>query len=76
MTKKLRQKFKYLESEKILRAFDIKQKSFFIIFKGLSLKQIKQFFLADSPILTLTNLYKSPWYYTQLVNAKTEVETD
>ena len=33
MTKKTRQKFKYLENE---RAFDVKLKAFFIIFKGFS----------------------------------------
>ena len=33
MTKNSRQKLKYLESE---RAFEMKQKPFFIIFKGLS----------------------------------------
>ena len=42
MTKKSRQKFKYIENEK---RFKLKQKAFFIIFKGLSLKQIKQVFL-------------------------------
>ena len=40
MTKKSRQKFKYLEKEK---AFKMKEKAFFIICKGLSLKRIKQF---------------------------------
>ena len=34
------------------RAFKMKQKAFLIIFKGLSLKQIKQFFLeGDTPTL-------------------------
>ena len=34
------------------RAFKMKQKTFFIVFKGLSLKQIKQFFLGtESPTL-------------------------
>ena len=42
MLKKSRQKFNYLENEK----------SFFIIFEGLSLKQIKTFFLeGESPTL-------------------------
>ena len=36
MTKKSRQKIKYLEKEK---TFKVKQKAFFIIFKGSSLKQ-------------------------------------
>ena len=44
MTKKSRQKFKYLENEK---SFKMKQKAFFIIFKGLSLKQIKQFYFSE-----------------------------
>ena len=49
MTKKSRQKFKYIENEK---AFKMKQKVFLKIFKGLSLKQIKKFFLEDeSPTL-------------------------
>ena len=38
MTKMSRQKFKYLENE---RAFKMKEKAIFIIFKGFSLKQIK-----------------------------------
>ena len=42
MTKKSRQKFKYLENEK---SFWGKKKGLFIIFKGISLKQIKLFFL-------------------------------
>ena len=34
------------------RAFKMKQKTFFITFKGLSLKQVKQFFLnGESPTL-------------------------
>ena len=42
MTKKSRQKVKYLENEK----------AFFIIFKGLSMKQITQLFLeGESPTL-------------------------
>ena len=46
MPKKSRQKLKYLENEKM------KQKAFFIIFEGLSLKQIKQTFLeGESPTL-------------------------
>ena len=40
MTKKLRQKFKYPENEKI---FKKKEKAFFIIFKGFSLKQYNNF---------------------------------
>ena len=38
MTKMSRQKVKYLENK---RAFKMKEKAIFIIFKGLSLKQIK-----------------------------------
>ena len=46
MPKKSRQKLKYLENEKM------KQKAFFIIFEGLSSKQIKQTFLeGESPTL-------------------------
>ena len=49
MTKKSTQKFKYLKNErkekKTKRAFKMKQKVFFIIFKRLSSKQIKQTFL-------------------------------
>ena len=41
MPKKSRQKFKYLENEK---SFQDEIKAFLIIFKGLSLKQIKQIF--------------------------------
>ena len=41
MTKKPRDK-KYLEYE---RAFEVKEKAFFIIFSGISLKQIKQILL-------------------------------
>ena len=42
MKKKLKKKFKYLE----------KEKTFFIDFKGFSLKQIKQIFMeAESPSL-------------------------
>ena len=49
MTKKSRQKIEYLEDKK---DFKIKKKTFFIIFKGLSLKQIKQIFLeGKSPTL-------------------------
>ena len=51
MTKMSGQKCKYLENE---RSFEdeIKKKTFFIVFKGLSLKQIKQIFLEDeSPTL-------------------------
>ena len=50
MTKKFRQKFKYLEKEK---SFQDELKTFVIIFKGLLLKQIKQtFFEGESPTLT------------------------
>ena len=49
MPKKLRQKFKCLENE---RAFKMKQKAFFTIFEGLSLKKIiKLFFEGESPTL-------------------------
>ena len=41
IAKKTRQKFKYYENEK---AFNIKQKAFFNVFEGLSLRQIKHFF--------------------------------
>ena len=41
MSKMSRQNFKYLENEKNLKD---EIKSIFIIFKGLSLKQIKQVF--------------------------------
>ena len=44
MTKKSRQKFKYLENEK---SFKIKQRAFVIIFKGLSLKQIKKNYFSE-----------------------------
>ena len=48
MPKKVRQKFKYLENEK----------SFFIIFEGLSLKQIKNFFSeGESPTLNKSCMY-------------------
>ena len=63
MPKKSRQKFKYLENEKSLKAF-------FIIFKGLSLKQIKLFFLKGESstlikcrVLILTN---SPYRHIQM----------
>ena len=47
MPQKLRQKCKYLENK---RAFKMKEKAFFIIFKGVPLKQIKKFFLeGESP---------------------------
>ena len=41
------------------RAFNMKQKAFFSIFKGLSLKQINKTFLeGESPTLTLTLKHK------------------
>ena len=40
------------------KAFQINQKAFFIIFKGLSLKQIKHFFL-EGESLTLSILVMS-----------------
>ena len=50
MTEKSRQKFKNLENEK---SFKLKE-SIFMIFKGLSLKQIKQFFWEnESPTLII-----------------------
>ena len=48
MTKNSRQKFKYLENEK---SFKDKKKTFFVIFKGVSLKQIKQRSEDESPTL-------------------------
>ena len=42
MTKNSRQKFNYLENEK---SYNVKEEAFLIIFKGLSLEQIKTFFL-------------------------------
>ena len=49
MPKKSRQKFKYLENEK---SFKDEMKAFFIIFEGLSLKQIKKNLLeSESPTL-------------------------
>ena len=49
MSKMSRQNFKYLENEKNLKD---EIKSIFIIFKGLSLKQIKQVFLeGEGPTL-------------------------
>ena len=48
------QKDKNLNILRTQRAFKMKQKAFFTIFKGLSLKQIKQFFLeSESPTLSL-----------------------
>ena len=47
MTKKSRQKFKYIENEK---CFEDEIKSVFHHFKGLSLKQIKRFFLVDEKV--------------------------
>ena len=50
MTEKSRQKFKNLENEK---SFKLKE-SIFMIFKGLSLKQVKQFFWEnESPTLII-----------------------
>ena len=50
MTKKLGEKFKYLVNEK---SFYDEIKSIFNIFKGLSLKQIKEFCLeGESPTLS------------------------
>ena len=49
MTKKSRQKFKYLENGK---SFQDEIKSIFIILKGLSMKQTIEFFLeGESPTL-------------------------
>ena len=49
MTKKPREKFKYLENEK---SFQVETKRFFIIFKELSWKQRKETFLeGESPTL-------------------------
>ena len=49
MTKKSKQKFKHLENRK---SFQDEKKAFFIIYEGLSLKQIKQIFLeGESPTL-------------------------
>ena len=48
VTKKLKQKF-----VRTKRAFNVKKKAFFIVFKDLSLKEIKQIFLeGKSPTLT------------------------
>ena len=55
MTKNSRQKFKYLEDK---RAFKMKQKAFFIILKGLSLKQMKQIFWErENPTLSFIKLH-------------------
>ena len=41
-------------------AFNMKEKTFLVIFEGLSLKQIKKFFLeGESPTLTYTDKYFS-----------------
>ena len=42
------------------RALKIKQKAFFIIFKGLSVKQIKQFFLEGENLTLKEGLAKKP----------------
>ena len=57
MAKKSRQKFKILRTK---RAFQMKQKMFFIIFKGPSFKQIIFFLEDESP--TLSNSMK---YFTK-----------
>ena len=49
MTKMSWQKLTYLENEKSLKS--MKQKAFFITFKGLSIKQIEQKFFGESPTL-------------------------
>ena len=59
MPKKSRQKFKYLENEK---AFNMKEKAFFIIFEGLSLKQIKKIMEGESPNLIFYIAIKTSYY--------------
>ena len=52
MPKKSRQKNKYLEILRRERAFKMKEKAYFIIFEGLSLKEMKKLFLVgESPTL-------------------------
>ena len=55
MTETSRQKLKYLEK----RAFKMKLKAFFIIFKGLSIKQIKRIFLEGE---SLISSFDSAWW--------------
>ena len=51
----------------MIKAFKIKQKAFFIIFKGLSVKQITQFFLeGESPTLILI-IFDALFYFFLLV---------
>ena len=56
MPKKSKQKFKYLENEK---SFQDEIKGIFIIFEGLSLKQIiKRFLEGDSPtLIDISSIY-------------------
>ena len=76
MTKKSRQKLKYLENEK---SFKGERKAFFIIFKGLSLKQIKQIFLdgkgptLNCPIFMLSRALRN-WQFNYLVINHLKVE--
>ena len=66
MPKKSRQKFKYLENEK---SFKDEIKAFFIIFEGLSLKQIKKTLLeGESP--TLNWGFLSAAYFIKTIRTK------
>ena len=57
MTKSLDKNFGIFRTK---RAFKLRQKAFFIIFKGISIKQIKQMFLeGETPTLGRINLAKS-----------------
>ena len=63
MSKMSRQNFKYLENQKNLKD---EIKSIFIIFKGLSLKQIKQVFLEGEslPLICFYISYGSALAYS------------
>ena len=64
MTKKSLQKLKYHENKKSLKAF-------FIIFKGLLMKQTTQFFLdGESPTLKSPS-FLQPWRKAAMLNSKT-----
>ena len=65
MTKKWRQKFKYSEDKKSLRW---NKKHFFIIFEGLSLKLIKQFFVRweSSLKVVLRRFMQKHWSLTEV----------
>ena len=60
MPKKLRQKFKYLENEKM------KWKAFFIIFEGLSVEANEKFFLESESLTLRLSCFKISVVNTQL----------